>query len=100
MATATNAAIYKHHYCGGKCCCAGLPMAVTLGLCFCPVLYVGCTMKRNVNAEIAKLPEVQQLQDRGITLEWILDGDLGGTGGMYITSTRAPPIQTTMERHT
>ena len=69
VATAINEVIWKPHYCGGKCLCGALPFWLTLGLFSCPLCYVGCTLKRNVNADIAKLPEVQQLQARGISLE-------------------------------
>ncbi len=96
VATAANAVIYKHHHCGGKHCCATVPCVLTMGLCFCPLCYVGCVMKKNVDAELATLPEVQQLQARGITLEWIPNGDLGSAGGMTIISSSqaAPPTQT------
>ena len=77
-----------------------LPKALTLALCFCPLCYVGCTMKSNVNVEIAKLPEVQQLLARGITLEWCPNGDLGEVvvGGLCIFVSSEAPAQEVMTK--
>ena len=97
VATATNAVIYKHHHCGGKCWYAMVPFVLTLGFGYCPLCYVACTMKSNVNAEIAKLPEVQQLLARGIALEWCPKGKLSA-GGMCVYASSAPPTQKVMAR--
>ena len=90
LAQAVNASIKRHHYCHSI---VTPIMAVTLGLCFCPLWYVGCMMGSRVNEDVAKLPVSQKLSERGIALHWYPPGDLGGAGGMIFTiSSETTPI--------
>ena len=68
LAQGTNAAIERHHY--QNKCCVMTAFKLTLGVCFCPMVYVGCKLSERVNNDVAALPVAQQLMARGFALKW------------------------------
>ena len=58
----------KYSYAKHPC---GLPLILgTCGLCFCPIIYLGMQVESGVNEDLAKLPLVGKLKDRGIGFSW------------------------------
>jgi len=58
----------KYSYVKHPC---GLPLLIcTLGVCFCPLIYLGQRVEPGVNADLAKLSIVGTLNKRGIGVSW------------------------------
>ena len=87
LAQGTNAAIEKHHY--QNKCCVMTAFKLTLGLCFCPLVYVACQLPERVNNDVAGLPVAQQLAARGFALQWFNKTKLDA-GGMQFTLPAQP----------
>eukprot|EP00937_MAST-01D_sp_MAST-1D-sp2_P006836 g6836.t1 len=88
LAQATNKSIQKHHICNS--CCAMFPMYVTLGVCFCPLIYVAMKTKGRIHKDLAELPVVRQMGSRGISLRWVPKSDFDA-GGLVLTMAAQTP---------
>ena len=77
LSSVVNDAARKYHLCNN--CFAMTTYILTLGVCFCPLCWVGCKMKKNVNKDLAAAPIAAALGQRGIGLEWVprTDWDAG-----------------------
>ena len=88
LATAVNASLMKHHHCNNTLAMA--PFYLTLGHCFCPMVYVACLMSERVHQDIEAIPIAQTLKDRGITLSWDIKTKLD-PGGLWVTTSASTP---------
>ena len=98
LAKAVNASIQKHHFCNKAY--VMVPFALTLAVCFCPMVYVACMMNPRVNADIEKTPVAEKLRDRGIGLYWEPKTKFDAGGLTFMIHRDAPqlPVQQTMRR--
>ena len=96
LAEGVNSSIKKHHYCSKPCVIC--PFVATMGVCFCPLVYVGCQMEGRVNADMAKLPVAQTLNARGMSMYWEPTTKFDAGGIMFSFSNNTPPVQQKMTR--
>lgn len=91
LASGVNTSITAHHYCNKPC--ATLPAMVTLGVCFCPLIYYADQMDRKVNEDIAAAAVAQRLNERGIGLRWEKRTKFNNGGLTFGISDRTPHVQ-------
>ena len=73
----------------------GVPLLLgTLGICFCPLCYLGLQVEPKVNEDLAKLPVVAKLNERGITLYWMKKSKFD-PGGLMLTFSQTTPVAPT-----
>ena len=88
LATAVNASLQEHHHCNNTL--AMLPFYMTLGFCWCPMVYVACQMSGRVHRDIEAIPIAQTLKDRGIILSWEAKTKID-PGGLWVTTSASTP---------
>ena len=91
LALGANASIQRHHW--SKKWHITCPLYLTLGLCFCPLVYDACEYSGRVDRDVAKLPITQQLKERGITVRWIPKSKLDIGGMEFTLPAGAVPVQ-------
>ena len=96
LSTGVNESIRRHHYCSSPL--AMTPMFCTLGLCFCPMLYVACGMSERVTADMEQLPVTKALNARGIALYWTSMRKFHPGGITFHITPTAPPLVQKMGR--
>ena len=71
--------------------------ALTLGVCFCPMIIAAQQMAGRVNADCTALAIVQQLNARGITMVWSPNTDWSSGGMTFQISPQTPQVQAVQE---
>lgn len=90
LASGVNASIAKHHYCNS---CNTAAMALTLGVCFCPLVYTGMHMEGRVNDDLAAINAAHQLGKRGISLNWEKRTKFHNGGLAFDIASQTPKLQ-------
>ena len=89
LASECNALSKKHAAWSHPC---GLPLLLcTMGICFCPLIYLACGTGQRVNDALAVSAIAVQLNARGIILYWVPTNKFE-QGGLTLTfSAQTPP---------
>lgn len=96
LAEGVNRSIDRHHYRSNTCALA--PMFLTLGLCFCPLVYVACNMGTKVNDDMENMRVTKALNSRGIALYWTSTTKVHLGGVTFRISQNTPPLAQKMDR--